>query len=132
MPVRRSIATTVLITALALTSCGGGSSGGSDGAGDPGTTKPAAGSSSGGAEVKIADFAFDPGSIEVKVGDTVTFTNSDSAAHTATAGDDQPKAFDTGEIDGDGSAEVTFDEAGDYSYSCSIHDYMTGTVRVLE
>lgn len=126
MRLRITLIATLMAAAVTLTACGGGSS--------DATEATSSGKESDGAatEVKIADFAFDPEETEVKVGDTVTFTNSDSAAHTATADKDAPKAFDTKKISGDESAEVTFDEAGDYSYSCSIHDYMKGTIRVMK
>jgi plastocyanin len=79
--------------------------------------------------VSIAGFAFSPQSITVTVGDTVTWTNSDSAAHTATADDN---SFDTGSIANGGSDSVTFSTAGTFAYHCSIHSSMTGTVVVEE
>ena len=132
---RHPLAVTLIVAALTLSACGGGgSSEGGDRKEDPATTEPTGDkeSTGGASEIEIADFAYDPGDAEVAVGETVTFTNSDSATHTATADGEGSKGFDTGEIEGDGSAEVSFDEAGDYSYYCSIHEYMTGTIRVLE
>ena len=82
--------------------------------------------------MKIADFAYDPTDLEVKVGDSVTFSNSDDADHTATAKEGDPKMFDTDKIAGGESKDVEFDEAGDYEYYCSIHEYMKGTIRVVE
>jgi plastocyanin len=76
--------------------------------------------------VSIAGFAFGPGSVTVEVGDTVTWTNDDTAPHTATASGD----FDTGTIAVGDSASVTFDTAGTYAYVCSIHPAMQGTVVV--
>ena len=128
--VRGLLASALVVAALALTSCGAGSSSGSDSQTSPTTTAVAAGTATGGA-VKIADFAFHPGQLDVKVGDAVTFTNRDSTTHTATADKGDPKAFDTGKINGDGTAKVTFDQAGEYSYHCSIHEYMKGTIRVM-
>lgn len=135
MRMRLPLAATMLAAALTLTACGGGS--GSDSAasdkGSATTEVPSGNKSAGGAtEVKIADFAFDPADLDVKVGDTVTFTNSDSATHTATSDKAAPKAFDTDKIKGDASAEITFDEAGDYAYYCSIHEYMKGTIHVMK
>lgn len=135
MRITRSLAALLFASSLALTACGGGS--GSDSGGtDPGSPTTAAPSSDdgggGGTEVEIADFAFDPGEIEVKVGDTITFTNDDDATHTVTSKDGAPGDFDTGDIGGGKSAEVTVDEAGDYEYLCSIHEYMKGTIRVVE
>lgn len=77
--------------------------------------------------VSIAGFAFSPQSITVTVGDSVTWTNSDSVSHTATADDD---SFDTGSIANGGSKSVTFSTAGTFAYHCSIHSSMTGTVVV--
>jgi plastocyanin len=79
------------------------------------------------ATVSIANFAFSPATINVSVGDTVVFVNNDSVAHTATATDG---SFDTGTIQPGGSASVTFTSAGTFSYMCSIHPNMTGTVIV--
>lgn len=80
------------------------------------------------ASVDIVDFTFGPGSVTITAGGTVTWTNSDSAPHTATG---DGGSFDTGTIDSGGSASITFDTPGTYSYICSIHPDMTGTVVVL-
>jgi plastocyanin len=77
--------------------------------------------------VAMQGFAFSPGSITVKVGDSVTWTNSDSASHTATADD---ASFDTGTIGNGSSKSVTFSTAGTFAYHCSIHAQMHGTVVV--
>lgn len=135
MHVHRTVIAALVVAALGLAGCGGGDESSEPGGSSTSAagTQPAGGDGAGdGAEVSIVDFAFDPGSIEVQVGGTVTFANDDEAAHTATGGPDDPEAFDTGDIEGGGSAEVTFDEAGEYEYYCAIHEYMTGTVRVLE
>ena len=47
----------------------------------------------GGTAVSIVDFAFQPASIEVPAGSTVTWTNTGAAPHTVTADDG---AFDSG------------------------------------
>jgi len=77
--------------------------------------------------VSIANFAFDPDTVTIQVGDTVTWTNNDGTAHTATAGDG---SFNTGNIGPGGSDSVTFDTAGSFAYHCTIHPQMTGTVVV--
>jgi plastocyanin len=71
------------------------------------------------------DHGFSPGSIEVAVGTTITFVNDDDDPHTATGGD-----WDTGIIQPGASAEITFDEVGEFAYACQIHPVMTGTVVV--
>jgi len=77
--------------------------------------------------VSIANFAFDPDTVTIQVGDTITWTNNDGTAHTATAGDG---SFNTGNIGPGGSDSVTFDTAGSFAYHCAIHPQMTGTVVV--
>jgi plastocyanin len=79
--------------------------------------------------VTIADFAFSPASLTINVGDTVTWTNQDSATHTATATDG---SFDTGNLAQGASGSITFDTAGTFNYICSIHPQMTGTIIVQE
>jgi plastocyanin len=81
----------------------------------------------GGAAVSIVDFAFQPGSVEVPVGGTVTWTNSGSAPHTVTS---DSGAFDSGQLAPGASFSQTFDTAGTFTYHCSIHPQMTGTVIV--
>lgn len=77
--------------------------------------------------VDIRDFAFSPRTVEVRVGDSVRWTNRDSVAHTATA---RNGSFDTGLL-GDGeSGSVQFTSAGTYRYVCTPHPDMTGTVVV--
>lgn len=78
--------------------------------------------------VTIANFAFSPGTTTVHVGDTVTWTNEDSAPHTATAKDG---SFDTGILTKGRSASHTFTQPGTFTYYCSVHPYMHGTVVVL-
>jgi plastocyanin len=75
--------------------------------------------------VTIEGFAFSPATVTVNVGDTVTWTNNDGTAHTATG-----SGFDTGNIAGGASDSVTFQSAGSFDYVCSIHPQMTGTVVV--
>jgi plastocyanin len=77
--------------------------------------------------VEINDFAFNPATIEVPVGTTVTWTNQDSAPHTATADDG---SFDTGRLDQGQRGSVTFDQPGTYTYICTFHPNMKGTVVV--
>jgi LPXTG-motif cell wall-anchored protein len=80
------------------------------------------------ATVTMADFFFSPGSVTVSVGDTVTWRNTGQAPHNATADDG---SFATETINGGQSTSHTFDSAGSFSYICTIHPNMHGTVRVL-
>ncbi|GHO45094.1 cupredoxin domain-containing protein [Ktedonospora formicarum] len=82
---------------------------------------------SGGDSVSIAQFAFAPESLTVKVGTKVTWTNNDSATHTVTS--DQG-AFDSGALAPGSKFSFTFSKAGTYTYHCSIHPSMTATIVV--
>lgn len=94
-------------------------------------TTTAASSAGGAAEstdkIDISDFKFDPETVTVKAGTEVTWTNSDDAAHTATADD---SSFDTGDMDKGDSASVTFDKPGTFTYYCRFHAFMKATVEV--
>ena len=83
--------------------------------------------SGGGDSIEIVEFEFVPEEITVPAGTTVTFTNEDAAAHTATADD---SSFDTEELGKGDSAEETFDEPGTYTYYCRFHVFMKGSVAV--
>ncbi len=80
------------------------------------------------ARVNAGDFFFSAASVTIAVGDTVTWHNSGQAPHNATANDG---SFGTGTIDPGGSASHTFNSPGSFSYICTIHPQMKGTVRVL-
>jgi plastocyanin len=77
--------------------------------------------------VTIVDFSFNPGTITVNVGDTVTWNNDGPTAHSATASDG---SFDTGIFPAGQSRSHTFNEAGTFSYICTPHPDMHGTVVV--
>lgn len=79
--------------------------------------------------VEITNFAFSPANITVKVGTKVTWTNKDSVQHSATA---DGNSFDTGLIAQNDSASYTFKKTGTYSYHCTPHPYMKGTVTVTK
>ncbi len=81
----------------------------------------------GGASAQIANFAFAPADITVTVGETVMWTNTDSASHTVTADDG---SFDSGQIASGTTFEQAFTRPGTYTYRCTIHSSMTGTVTV--
>lgn len=83
-------------------------------------------------EVTISDFAFGPKQISIKVGTTVTWTNQDSVEHNVkmeNGSSDGPSS----ELLGKGeSYSYTFKKAGVYSYLCTPHPTMKGTVTVTE
>ena len=70
-------------------------------------------------------YRFDPKTIEVKAGQTVTWTNEDNFTHTVQV-DGQEDKVGQGE-----SVEITFDKPGTYHYVCTLHSQdMEGTVIV--
>jgi plastocyanin len=94
-----------------------------------GTGPQTTGSASGSGQVRIVDFRFEPSLLTVTPGTIVTWTNEDSAPHTATAEDE---SFDTGRLDKGESGEVTFDTSGTFDYICVYHPYMEGSVLVTD
>ena len=76
-------------------------------------------------EVIIKSFSYNPKEINIKVGDTVTWTNEDSAAHTVTG-----SGWDSGNMGQGQTYSKTFDKAGTYEYYCTFHPSMLGSVAV--
>ena len=76
--------------------------------------------------VNIANFAFSPAVITVKVGTAVTWTDMDQDAHTvAIKGAPVSQALQNAD-----TFTHTFGQAGSFSYICSIHPLMRGMVIV--
>ena len=80
------------------------------------------------AAVGIVDFAFQPDTITVNVGDTVTWTNNGPSAHTTTS---STGVWNSGPLFPSQSFSVTFNTAGSFPYLCTIHPTMQGTVNVV-
>ena len=93
------------------------------------TVENAAGSSTPGCEPDC----FIPSTVVITVGGTVTWENTDTAAHTSssgTAADGPDGVFDSSLIMAGGSYSHTFDTAGTFDYFCMVHPWMEGTVIV--
>ena len=74
-----------------------------------------------------------PYAVSVNAGDTVTWSNDDSLAHTVTSGspDGGPDGlFDSGIFPVGATFDFTFDDAGEYDYYCIVHPWMEGIVIV--
>ncbi len=78
--------------------------------------------------VHIRNFAFDPATISVRRGTTVTWTNFDTAGHTVTGESGGPSS---GIIGNGQTYSYTFNTAGTFPYFCSPHPGMRGTVTVI-
>lgn len=81
-----------------------------------------------GNNVEIKNFAFSPSELTVSVGDTVLWTNKDSAAHTVVS--DTGSELDSPNLLNGQTYSHTFTQAGTYNYYCSIHPYMTAKIIV--
>lgn len=138
----------IAIGAVVLAACGGGSSyGGSSnpspavtsGGTGAGAASTASANAAGGAEnvVKMVEgqgdpttaWKFEPAAITVKTGATVSFQNTGTQPHTATADDN---SFDTGAVSVGEMKPVTFSKAGTFTFHCSFHPWMKGTVTVSD
>ncbi len=80
---------------------------------------------------------YDPKELAVKKGNIIKVENVDSLPHTVTngAGSNDPnsaKIFDTSLIMGGESGILQTEEidAGEYTYFCTVHPYMTGTLKI--
>lgn len=118
---------TVTESAEATTEAGEDSASGEDSAGSGNAAAPS-GDAVRSVKVEIEDFAYYPDPVKIEEGGKVTWQNEDSAPHTATADD---SSFDTGTLGEGKRKSETFKQAGTYSYICSIHPDMTGTVEVV-
>jgi plastocyanin len=79
------------------------------------------------AAVSIKGFAFNPAQVTVNMGMSVKWTNEDSVPHAIRFEDGtESPVLQSGQ-----SYTRTFGSAGDYPYSCSIHPFMKGSVKVV-
>ncbi len=90
-------------------------------AGSPSSPAPA------GPAVSIENFAFDPPTLTVPTGTTVTWTNRDEEPHNVVSEDG---AFRSPGMDAQGTFSYQFAKAGTYQYVCGIHPFMKATVVV--
>jgi plastocyanin len=79
------------------------------------------------AEVRIANFTFDPPTLTVKAGTTVTWVNADDIPHVVSEKDGK---FRSSALDTDETFAQTFPAAGTIEYFCAIHPRMTGKIIV--
>jgi plastocyanin len=93
----------------------------------PPPATPVASPVAGAASVRIANLAFDPPTITIPAGSTMTWSNDDVTPHTVTADEGQ---FDSGIFDPGASFSWTFPEPGSFTYHCQLHPTMQGSVVV--
>jgi len=114
----------LLVMALAIVGCTstGDSNGG--GYGTSGDTEPE-GTSASATTVIESGNAFQPATLEVAVGDVITFENQDAAPHDVSIDGKDLGTQGQGE-----SVTWTAEKAGTFPYSCTIHPSMTGEIVV--
>ena len=99
------------------------------GAGRPANHTPAAAASNdaAGPTVSIGNFSFDPPTLTIPAGTTVTWVNRDDVPHTVTAND---KRFASAALDSDERFSHQFTAPGTYPYYCAVHTHMTARIIV--
>ncbi|HVL82410.1 MAG TPA: plastocyanin/azurin family copper-binding protein [Actinomycetota bacterium] len=125
--------------AIGTVACGSGSTGPTRETSAPAAgseTSAPAGASDPAMSVRVVEFKYDPAEIEVAAGDTVQWTNEDTVLHTVTSGSFEGRQnqadglFDL-ELEKKGSTVThRFTEPGTFTYFCTRHNVMNGTVRV--
>ncbi len=74
----------------------------------------------------VKSYRFDPKTIEIEAGDTVTWTNEDNFTHTV-----QVDGQEDHKVGQDESVSIKFDTPGTFDYVCTLHRKdMDGTVIV--
>jgi plastocyanin len=81
-----------------------------------------------GNRIEIKDFAFNPQTITVKSGEKITWINRDEEPHTIVSVEKQFKKSSA--LDTDQEFTITAGVPGTYTYFCSVHPKMTGTIVV--
>ena len=79
-------------------------------------------------QIVIKDFHFDPETLTVKSGEKVTWINRDEEPHTVVSVEKQFKK--SSPLDTDQEFTITAGAPGTYTYYCSVHPKMTGTIIV--
>ena len=80
------------------------------------------------ASVSIINRTFDPPTIRVAIGGTVSWANQDDRLHTVTARDG---SFDSGMLSPGQGFQQPFPAAGTFPYFCNLHPEMQGTVEAV-
>jgi plastocyanin len=79
--------------------------------------------------VGMKSMTFSPAAVEIKIGDTITWTNDDDRDHTVISTD---KLFKSENLRAGESYSYKFTKAGKFAYTCTYHPRMKGTVTVKE
>lgn len=77
--------------------------------------------------ITIQNFTFNPPSITIKPGTTITWINSDDIPHSVV---ENNRAFKSPPLDTDQKFSKVFTAVGTTDYFCGFHNHMTGKVIV--
>jgi plastocyanin len=77
--------------------------------------------------IVVKDFMFNPNSLTIKAGSSVTWANKDDEPHSVVS---DAGLFRSGAMDTNESFTFKFDKPGTYHFTCSIHPRMVGTIVV--
>jgi plastocyanin len=137
------VAPTLMAFFVLLSGCHGGGGGDNNGGGGSSSNSsstttsstttssssaPAPAATGGGGSVTMKSIKFNPATVKVKAGDTVTWTNEDSVGHDVT--NKSFKSGSAGGIEPGQSFKHKFAKAGTFKYVCTVHPGMQGTVVV--
>ena len=95
-----------------------------------GEMKDTGSSGAGQNKIEIKDFAFNPQTVTVKSGEKITWINRDEEPHTIVSVEKQFKKSTA--LDTDQQFAITAGAPGTYTYFCSVHPKMTGTIVVVK
>src|SRR5215510_15094801 len=95
-----------------------------------GETKDTGSSGASQNKIEIKDFAFNPQTITVKSGEKISWINHDEEPHTVVSVEKQFKKSSA--LDTDQEFTILAGAPGTYSYFCSVHPKMTGTIVVKQ
>ena len=126
---RLAVVSAILMFAIA---CGGGYSSTPDSPSPTPSPTPTPGGPSSSVSIpagaqSLGNRAFMPDELDVAVGTTVTWMNTDSISHTSTS---DANAWNSGIVAPGGQFSFAFQTAGTFQYHCAIHPGMVGTVVV--
>lgn len=93
------------------------------------TLVPAAFAAEPAAVVSQKGKAFDPGSISIKAGESVRFTNDDTVSHNVHSRHSDAN-FNVGLQKPGEQSDITFEKAGEFDVRCAIHPSMKMKVKV--
>lgn len=102
-----------LIATVGLTACGSSSA----------DTEPAA-------VIDVTNMSYSPASVTIEQGQTVQWKFDDNGLPHDVAGDGPLEGLLQSELLTEGTYEYTFDDPGTYTYHCTPHASMVGTVIV--